>query len=171
MYRVMRTFTDYYGTPFASGEQLRFLSHSVLPYHGGHTLVFEGRTLYLQEYENRDILDAFTRYLAPAASPVAYEGAYVDDPEPGHHVVSRLPPDGVGAAVDVITLPVLDVHGRELHCEYELLDPTLDDEAAVRLIVQTILVELTDHYYRDQAGTVRFINRSSGAQRQMPYPD
>lgn len=62
-YRVRRTFLDFYRNQFQVGEVLTFISHSFLPYHGGHTIVFKERTLYLQEDENADILESLHEYL------------------------------------------------------------------------------------------------------------
>jgi hypothetical protein len=65
-YQVMQTFTDYYNNQFQRGESLRFKERHFLPYHGGHTIVFEQRPLYLQEEENAAILSNFSAYIAPA---------------------------------------------------------------------------------------------------------
>jgi hypothetical protein len=37
-YRVVQSFTDYYGNQFQQGEFLRFKQRHFLPYHGGHRL-------------------------------------------------------------------------------------------------------------------------------------
>ena len=63
-YQVMKSFTDYYGNSFERGEKLQFKQRHFLPYHDGHTLVFKGRTLYLQEEQNKEILDHFSEYIA-----------------------------------------------------------------------------------------------------------
>ena len=63
-YQILRSFTDHYGNAFEKGERLRFKQRHFLPYHGGHTIVFEVRTLYLQEEQNREILDHFSEYIA-----------------------------------------------------------------------------------------------------------
>lgn len=63
-YQVMKSFTDHYGNAFEQGERLLFKQRHFLPYHGGHTIVFEGRALYLQEDQNREILDNFSEYIA-----------------------------------------------------------------------------------------------------------
>ena len=62
-YRVVQSFTDFYGGQFSQGEFLRFKEQHFLPYHGGHTIVFEQRSLYLQETENAEILDNFSNYI------------------------------------------------------------------------------------------------------------
>lgn len=67
-YQVMKSFTDHYGNPFEQGERLRFKQRHFLPYHGGHTILFEERALYLQEDQNQEILDHFSEYIAPVAS-------------------------------------------------------------------------------------------------------
>src|SRR5262245_33823175 len=62
-YRVIQSFTDYYGNQFQRGELLRFKERHFLPYHGGHTIVFDQRPLYLQETENVAIVDNFSDYI------------------------------------------------------------------------------------------------------------
>jgi Domain of unknown function (DUF3601) len=63
-YQVMRPFMDHYGNLFEQGERLRFKQRHFLPYHGGHTILFEERALYLQEDQNTEILDHFLDYFA-----------------------------------------------------------------------------------------------------------
>jgi hypothetical protein len=63
-YRVLKSFKDYYGNAFERGERLRFKERHFLPYHGGYTIVFEEKALYLQEDQNREILDHFSEYIA-----------------------------------------------------------------------------------------------------------
>lgn len=62
-YWVQQDFIDYYGNHFHRGEQLRFKSRSFLPYHGGHTIMFAEKGLYLQEDENQEILQNFSQYI------------------------------------------------------------------------------------------------------------
>ena len=66
-YVVTRTFTDCYGNVFSPGELLTYVERHFLPYHGGHTIVFKERSVYLQEDENQDIIDSFGVYLSRAA--------------------------------------------------------------------------------------------------------
>lgn len=66
-YRITRDFVDFYNNPFRQGEILTFMELHFLPYHGGYTVVFKERNLYLQEQENADILDALGDYLSPVA--------------------------------------------------------------------------------------------------------
>lgn len=66
-YRVAQSFADCYANRFEAGELLRFRERHFLPYHGGHTLVFEERSIFLQEDQNRLILDNFSDYLAAVA--------------------------------------------------------------------------------------------------------
>lgn len=61
-YQVIQSFTDYYGNRFEQGEILRFKERHFLPYDGGHTIVFEERSLYLQEETNQEILERFAEY-------------------------------------------------------------------------------------------------------------
>jgi len=63
-YRVMQPFSDFHGGQFARDERLHFKRRNFLPYHGGHTIEFDERTLYLQEDANCDILGDFARYIA-----------------------------------------------------------------------------------------------------------
>ena len=63
-YQVVQTFTDHYGNEFRRGEHLRFKERHFLPYHGGHTIVFDQRPLYLQEEANAPILENFSDYIA-----------------------------------------------------------------------------------------------------------
>jgi len=52
-YVVKKQFSDYYGNAFEAGEKLTYLEKHFLPYHGGHTIVFKERNLYLQEEATR----------------------------------------------------------------------------------------------------------------------
>ena len=63
-YVVRKEFADFYGNVFTPGEVLTYVERHFLPYHGGHTIVFKERAIYLQEDENRDIIDSFSEYLS-----------------------------------------------------------------------------------------------------------
>ncbi len=63
-YQVMKTFVDLYGNRFEKGQRLRFKERHYLPYHGGHTIVFDEQTLYLQDEQDSEILDHFSEYIA-----------------------------------------------------------------------------------------------------------
>jgi hypothetical protein len=65
-YVVRQSFTDYYGNAFVAGERLTFRERHFLPYHGGHTIVFYEKSLYLQEQINSDLIDRFAEYFALA---------------------------------------------------------------------------------------------------------
>ena len=62
-YRVLQDFVDFYQNQFRQGELLTFVESHFLPYHGGYTVVFQERTLYLQEEVNSDILGSLGDYL------------------------------------------------------------------------------------------------------------
>jgi hypothetical protein len=62
-YRVIRPIIDCYGAVFVPGEELTFVRRDYLPYHGGHTIVFETRSMYLQDETNADILNGLDLYL------------------------------------------------------------------------------------------------------------
>ena len=62
-YRVIQSFTDYYANQFQLGELLRFKERHFLPYDGGHTIVFDQRSLYLQETQNEELIANFSDYI------------------------------------------------------------------------------------------------------------
>lgn len=62
-YRVQRDFADFHRNQFKKGELLTFVESHFLPYHGGYTVVFKERTLYLQEDVNSGILGSLEEYL------------------------------------------------------------------------------------------------------------
>ena len=62
-YRVQQDFADYYHNQFTKGEILTFVELHFLPYHGGYTVIFKEKTLYLQEDVNSDILGSLADYL------------------------------------------------------------------------------------------------------------
>ena len=62
-YRIQRDFADFHHNQFRQGELLTFVEFHFLPYHGGYTVVFRERTLYLQEEANLDILGSLGDYL------------------------------------------------------------------------------------------------------------
>jgi hypothetical protein len=64
VYEVKQAFTDYHGNQFQQGERLCFKERHFLPYHGGHTIVFAERSIYLQETENAEFLGNFSQYIA-----------------------------------------------------------------------------------------------------------
>ena len=63
-YLVTRAFPDCCGDVFAIGERLTYVERHFVPYHGGHTLVFKERSIFLQEEENADIIEAFGEYFS-----------------------------------------------------------------------------------------------------------
>ena len=67
-YVVRKSFTDFYGNDFTAGDELIFAEQHFLPYDGGHTLVFRERKMYLQEDQQREIIENFSDYLAAATN-------------------------------------------------------------------------------------------------------
>jgi hypothetical protein len=65
-YVVKRSFVDHHGQRFEVGDGLTFVKKDYLPYHGGHTIFFEERTIYLQDEEQAEILQGLWDYLEPA---------------------------------------------------------------------------------------------------------
>lgn len=62
-YKVERAFTDFYENQFNDGELLTFVELHFLPYHGGYTVAFQEKSLYLYEEENSNILRSLGDYL------------------------------------------------------------------------------------------------------------
>jgi hypothetical protein len=62
VYIVTQPFKDHYGNEFSAGDKLTFVGRNFIPYHGGHTITFKEKTLYLQEEDNRDVVDTFGDY-------------------------------------------------------------------------------------------------------------
>ena len=62
-YRIQKDFADFYRNQFLQGEILTFVEYQFVPYHGGYTIVFQEKKLYLQEEQNAQILDALSDYL------------------------------------------------------------------------------------------------------------
>jgi hypothetical protein len=66
-YRIQQDFADFHHNQFTQGELLTFVEFHFLLYHGGYTVFFRERTLYLQEEVNADILSSLGDYLRPEA--------------------------------------------------------------------------------------------------------
>lgn len=62
-YEVIADFTDYTRQTFARGRRLTFRSRAFVPYHGGHTLTFDGVAIYLQEDEDAALLGHLENHL------------------------------------------------------------------------------------------------------------
>ena len=54
--RVKTTFTDFDGDEVAAGTVLTFRDRSYFPYDGGHTWMFEERTIRLAEIADQDAI-------------------------------------------------------------------------------------------------------------------
>lgn len=63
-YIVKKMFTDFRGNEFLPGEMLTYIERNFAPYHGGHTIIFKERNIYLQEDANQNIIDNFADYLS-----------------------------------------------------------------------------------------------------------
>ena len=64
VYVVTKPFVDYHRGEFNVGELLTYETHSFLPYHGGYTIFFREKAMYLQENDHADILFGMDKYLA-----------------------------------------------------------------------------------------------------------
>jgi hypothetical protein len=74
IFRINRTFKDCYGQELQEGEVLHFLERDYLPYHGGHTLKFAEKTIYLSDNYESDlpIIDnSGNEYFCPLSFPPA----------------------------------------------------------------------------------------------------
>lgn len=116
--------------------------------------------------------DARFECIRPDAKPrqridfTAYEAYYTDEPEPGYYGIERR-----GVKTKVIRVPRLDIIDRRLELDYEILDPTLDDDAAIRLIRRSLLREFADDDYADDADEIVFRNLASGESARRRYHD
>lgn len=96
-----------------------------------------------------------------SVDPTQYEASAGEDP-PGYIFVSRrgsrqknLP------LIDVIKITTLDLHERNLICEYEILTENISDQMAQTLILSVVLGEFYDYYYHDKADNIDFIRKTS----------
>ena len=62
-YEVIAEIVDHTGQRIGPGRRLTFRSRAFLPYHGGHTIVFDEVTLYLHEEEHAALLGRLEDYL------------------------------------------------------------------------------------------------------------
>ncbi|MCA1633008.1 MAG: DUF3601 domain-containing protein [Acidobacteria bacterium] len=63
IYMVTRPFTDYHQNNFTPGAKLTYAGRAFLPYHGGHTLFFKERNIYLQEDDDATLINSLHEYL------------------------------------------------------------------------------------------------------------
>jgi len=98
-----------------------------------------------------------------------YEGAYTDRTDPGYYEVLR---HGKSAEQEevVIKLPEMDVDGRTLICDYEIVDDSLTDEMAVTLIESSIIKGFLLDSYRDEADEILYRNLKTDYELRKPYP-
>lgn len=99
-----------------------------------------------------------------------YEGTFVEEPLPGYYTVDRRRQPGGGPSTSVIKVPTLEVRGRTLVCEYEILSNDISDKAAEKLIVRAILVDLSGNHFRGSADEINFKNLGTGVSWTVPYP-
>lgn len=102
------------------------------------------------------------------AAKERYEGAFVEPPQPGYHVISKLASSGRGG-VDIVKVPTLEIRDDDLYCEFELLEPSLNDMDVENLVASVLLKDFADDYYKDKVSHVVLVNRKTGARRRMPY--
>jgi hypothetical protein len=109
-YRVRRAFDDHEHNHFEAGELLTFRDQSFVPYHGGYTLGFVERPMFLQETENRDVIDAFGEHLEPVSDDRRPAPVDPEDHTTVNAVVAGLPPD----MTDQVTYEIAVTHGSRV---------------------------------------------------------
>jgi hypothetical protein len=63
IYRVIKAFTDFYGDHFEVGTELTFIKMTFVPYHGGTTVHFHPRNIYLQDEASSELINRLEAYL------------------------------------------------------------------------------------------------------------
>ena len=61
-YRVKKDFVDYQQNHFTKGEVLLFVEEHFLAHDGGYTFKFQTCSIYLQEFDQAEILDHLEEY-------------------------------------------------------------------------------------------------------------
>lgn len=91
----------------------------------------------------------------------SFEGAYCDSSYPGHHVIEK-------NGVDVVKVARLEVIDKVLHCDFEVLDPVLNNENVTDLVFIILLKDFCKNYYLDKARFVRLNNKETNESWQLP---
>lgn len=78
VYVVTKPFTDYHQNHFPLDTKLTYVGRAFLPYHGGHTIFFKEQNIYLQEDDDKALIDSFHEYLT--AFDVTGRGAVTHSP-------------------------------------------------------------------------------------------
>ena len=101
---------------------------------------------------------------------VTYEAAYVDSPPPGKYLIIEVrTEDGEKREHIIVEVENLEAKDGLLICNYEILDDSLDDSQAVRLITESLIKEFCGNYYYDQAKQIHFTNIKSKVNKIAPY--
>jgi hypothetical protein len=100
--------------------------------------------------------------------PALYEGAYTDVTDPGYYLIQLRGPSPRSAWPMVLKVPTLEVVGRKVVCNYEILSSALTDQTAQFLIRTVLLDEYCDHYYDDKVDEIELTNLRSNAKRLVP---
>ncbi len=158
---ALERIADAYRARFGRAPLLHELLHAL------RVVLATGADEYLHDPERleRVSFDAARPARVPVL-PDAFVGAWSEEPQPdGTWHVSRRSDDE-----DVLRCK-LRVDGRLLRCDYEILDPALDDDDARLLIGVALLRDHARGTYADEADEVAFapIGRPDDA-RLMPYP-
>jgi hypothetical protein len=102
------------------------------------------------------------------ADPSLYIGGFGERPSPHHLIETRDSPE---AAREVVRIPTLEVAGRTLNIEYEVVGDDLTDDDVMSLVPELVLKEYSEDFYRPQADEIAFTNLHTGFKRTIPYPE
>lgn len=91
-----------------------------------------------------------------------YEGACIEKAGAEIYIVEK-------AGVDVLRIPLLQAAGDVLHCDFEIIDPSLSFDDVKGLVYVVLLGKFLRHYYLGKIRFVRFKNLLTGEQSQNVY--
>lgn len=109
-------------------------------------------------------LDVATAVSCVPSDGERYEASYAPKPEDSH-LVTR-----VSDGVDVLKLPLLKAAHGTLGVYFEVLVDGITDEQARSMILDSVLRDLYDHSYKQEASSIRFVNAKTKAKKKVPYP-
>ena len=102
-----------------------------------------------------------------------YEGVYIEKSLPGYYAVLQKDSDRKRrpqVEIEVIKIPTLEVSARVLLCEYEILNDGVTENVAESLIISVLLGDYLEHFYRDQADNIKFVNVRMNKDKTIAYP-
>lgn len=115
VYEVQQDFTDHAQQTFRRGERHAFRTRHFLPYHDGHTLVFDDTVVQLQGELQREMVEHWEAYMAPVRQQIEVPAWPVVDPALRRRVDALLAdPDGPSHA-DPVHEQAARAASRSLH--------------------------------------------------------